>query len=108
MKPNAGFLLFPFFIGRLKQFLDLLHPFRIQGSRNNSLLTIVAHRYGCDYRDRIIVLERLDNVFADLLFSILDSGYKLRKLIRVNIVGYLGRFGLRAGWILITCSLVLF
>ena len=54
------------------------------------------------------MLERLDNVLANLLVGILDGGYKLRRLIRVNIVGYLGRCGLRTGWIPITSSLVMF
>jgi hypothetical protein len=53
-----------------------------------------------------VVLKRLDDVFANLLFGVLDGGYELGNLIWIHIVGYLRRFDQRALLISITAWFV--
>ena len=80
MKTNARNTFLAFFRCLCEQLLDLLHQVGTECSRHNVLLTVRANGNGREDGHGVIVMERADDVFADLLFSRLDRSHKLGQL----------------------------
>ena len=81
MKPEARDFVFAFIIGRLQDFLDLLHSLRIQRCRYDPLLPVASQGDGRKHRNRVVMLKGGNDMFAYLLFGILDRRDKMCDLL---------------------------
>lgn len=93
VKSDARLFFNALFLSRHDDLLDFVHHLRIQGSTDDSLLTIGSHHNGREYGDGFVVVQCIDDIFTDLSFGGLDRRDEMLKLSRIHALDDLGSFG---------------
>lgn len=86
MKSDAWLFFDSFLLSRVEDLLHLLHPLCAECSRNDTLFSIGSDGQSSNHSNGIWMLQRSNDVFTNLFFSVFYRGDELSELCLVCLI----------------------